>query len=188
MFQTGYLTLKERTEGIYTLGYPNSEVEKSWSYNLLEGMSYQNMTKTSEGLAGILIGLRSKDIEKIINTLKSFFASIPYQLSPRKKGPAKSEAYYHLMFYSVFKGLGLDIECEIPVHKGRIDAIIKTKNYIYIFEFKVGKSAKEALKQIKAQKYHEKYLSDVRPKYLIGINFSIKERNIDKYLVEEIKG
>jgi hypothetical protein len=37
---------------------------------------------------------------------------------------------------------------------------------------------KEALKQIKEKKYHEKYLSEKKDIYLIGIEFSKEEKNI----------
>ncbi|NPA55328.1 MAG: hypothetical protein GXO40_03105, partial [Epsilonproteobacteria bacterium] len=56
--------------------------------------------------------------------------------------------------------------------------------YIYIIEFKVGD--KDALSQIKDNKYYEKYLSENKEIYLIGINFDEEKRNISKFEVEKM--
>ena len=51
----------------------------------------------------------------------------------------------------------------------------------YIFEFKVNELTQpfRALAQIKEKKYHEKYTG--KEIYLIGIEFSKKDRNITRF-------
>jgi ATP-dependent exoDNAse (exonuclease V) beta subunit len=68
-------------------------------------------------------------------------------------------------------------------NKGRIDLSIKLNNCIYIIEFKTDGSS--ALSQIKEKNYHQKYLSEKLPIYLVGIEFDTKEKNISK--VEYLK-
>lgn len=63
-------------------------------------------------------------------TLKAFFASIPYQLH------VDAEAYYHSIFYSIFKVLDFKIDGEVAMAKGRIDAVVQYAENIYVFEFK----------------------------------------------------
>ena len=53
---------------------------------------------------------------------------------------------------------------------------------IYIIEFKLDGT--DALAQLKSRKYYEKYLTENRPIYLVGIEFSIKERNVSKIMWE----
>jgi len=45
-----------------------------------------------------------------------------------------------------------DISSEINTNIGRIDCVIKTTTYIYIFEFKIDKTATAALHQIENKK------------------------------------
>ena len=69
---------------------------------------------------------------------------------------------------------------------GMIDLTVRFNGRVYIIEFKVVElTAKgNALSQIKARKYHEKYSeNDV---YLIGIEFSSEDRNIVNFEWERI--
>ena len=56
---------------------------------------------------------------------------------------------------------------------------------IFIFEFKVDSKEEEAIKQIKEKKYYEKYLSDGKDIYMVGINFDPAEENITNYQWEK---
>ena len=49
------------------------------------------------------------------------------------------------------KIVGIRIPCEIQSNFGTTDAVIKTENYIYVFEFKMG-TAQAAIDQIKKEK------------------------------------
>ena len=51
---------------------------------------------------------------------------------------------------------------------------------VYIIEFKVVEDKEEgvALKQIKERRYYEKYIGKYSEIYLIGIEFSKKDKNI----------
>ena len=60
---------------------------------------------------------------------------------------------------------------------GRIDAVIKTEQHIYIIEFKLG-TATKALEQIEEKQYYEKYLSSNQQIILIGVGFDVEEKNI----------
>ena len=66
--------------------------------------------------------------------------------------------------------------------KGRADVIIESDNDIYIFEFKIDKSAQEALDQIEEQQYALPYLTDPRPVHKIGVNISSVSRTVDDWL------
>jgi hypothetical protein len=62
--------------------------------------------------------------------------------------------------------------------------VVEADTGIFIFEFKLDGSTEEAITQIKARGYAEKYaLCDAV--YLIGVAFDTQERNVVDWLIEE---
>ena len=76
---------------------------------------------------------------------------------------------------------GIYTEVEHHTSHGRIDMLIKTADYIYIIEFKLDKSADEALQQIEDKQYAKPFEHDGRTIYEIGVNFSSKTRQIEEW-------
>ena len=74
-------------------------------------------------------------------------------------------------------------ESEVRSACGRADAVVKTPEYIYVFEFKLDGSAEAALRQIDEKGYLIPYQLDNKQLVKIGVNFSKKTRNIDEYIV-----
>lgn len=62
--------------------------------------------------------------------------------------------------------------------------VVKTKEYIYVMEFKLEGAAEEAIKQINEKQYAAPFASDPRKLYKIGVNFSRETRNIERWIVE----
>ncbi|MBD3842686.1 MAG: PD-(D/E)XK nuclease domain-containing protein, partial [Campylobacterales bacterium] len=91
------------------------------------------------------------------------------------------EGFYASVIYVYLQSLGLDIIGEDVTNKGRIDLTIKMDHAIFILEFKVDGKSGEALAQIKEKKYHEKYLSENKDIYLMGIEFSKEDKNISSF-------
>ncbi len=176
LFQTGYLTIKEYDNDFmtYRLGYPNFEVENSFQYALLRSYSY---TETNGYLISLIRALRNDDFDAFFETLKIFFADIPYDLH------IDMEKYYQTVFYLIFSLIGLKVEAEARTNKGRIDAVIIDKD-IYIFEFKFNGDKNKALSQIKEKKYFEKYRNMGKEIYLFGVEFT--NRNVDEWVVEKL--
>lgn len=175
LFQTGNLTIKgyEPEWDAYKLGIPNKEVKKS----LLSEMSVVFQAKRSEQsfseIKKMVETIRKGKPQEFLEILKSFFASIPYTLTQNS-----SELFFENNFYIILNLLGLYCDVEIPTSSGRIDSIIKTKDYIYIFEFKYNGSAKVPLSQIENKEYFLPFLKDERKVFKIGVSFSSESRNI----------
>lgn len=74
---------------------------------------------------------------------------------------------------------------ERTVSDGRIDMVAKTKDFIYIFEFKCDQSAEAAIRQIDERDYAKPYASDRRKLVKIGVNFSREKRCIDDWKISE---
>jgi len=185
MWQTGYLTIVntiETPKGIrYRLSIPNQEVKISLMDSIANFMSkIQNSVIVNDN---IMYAFLEEDLNKLEINIKSLFASIPYNLFTNNK-MYEYEGYYVSVFYSYIKALGFDIVGEDITNKGRIDLTLKLPNAIFIMEFKADGT--NALAQIKEKKYHEKYLDENLPIYILGIEFDTKERNISKLEWERV--
>ncbi|WP_301000123.1 PD-(D/E)XK nuclease domain-containing protein, partial [uncultured Bacteroides sp.] len=62
-------------------------------------------------------------------------------------------------------------------------AVVKTKDTIYVFEFKLNGSAEEALQQIDEKGYLIPYTLDGKRLVKIGVNFNKETRSVERYLV-----
>ena len=82
--------------------------------------------------------------------------------------------------------MGFDIISEESTNIGRIDAVIRFSETIYIFEFKLGTSL-EAITQIKEKKYYEKFIIEKKEILLVGVGFDSENRNISDIQYELIK-
>ncbi len=180
LFQAGYLTVKKRMDDTYVLSYPNREVGHALLNNLLEVYSGHSQEDTKKLIKEIKESLEEKQMDSFIDRMKAFIASIPYNLVE-----AGAERFYHLVFYLVLKLLIGKVYPEKYTNLGRIDAVVETGSFIYVMEFKMG-SAAEALKQILEKKYYERYLAQPKKIILLGIGFSVKDRNISGF--ETIEG
>jgi Predicted AAA-ATPase/PD-(D/E)XK nuclease superfamily len=186
LFQTGYLTIKgTKQQGvrmIYRLGYPNREVKMSLTESLLNHFVGRPMER-ERNLSAVYEALNSGDVEALAKIFHAFFASIPYDWY-RKNQLSGYEGYYASIFYCYFCALGLEVVAEECSNKGRLDLAVRLEDKVYIIEFKVlgEKTAKgDALQQIKAKGYAEKYRKAGRSIYLLGVEFNKEDRNIEGF-------
>jgi hypothetical protein len=182
LFQTGYLTIKERNEGTFILSYPNREVKTSFLQYLLEGFSNKPGDETKEITLEIKQALAENKIDDFINVIKVLFSSIPYNMQIENR-----EAYYHSLVYVALKISMMDVQAEIQTALGRSDIVVSLDQYTYIIEFKMS-SAQEALDQIEKKQYYAPYLGKNKTIILLGIGLSEKERNIGEWKSRELDG
>jgi hypothetical protein len=80
--------------------------------------------------------------------------------------------------------MGAFIQSEVNSAQGRLDAKVETKNTIYILEFKLDKSAQEALNQIEEKEYFKPYLDSPLEIIGVGINFSKAKKEVESWEVK----
>jgi len=182
LFQAGYLTIKKvkQTGAItmYTLSFPNLETKYSFNDFVLNYLTDQTSDKGTFQ-TNIYTALDSGDIKALKKTFTALFATISYN-NYVNNTISSYEGYFASVIYAYLASLGLDITAEDVSNKGRIDLTIKLGHYIYILEFKVdGRGS--ALQQIKDKNYQQKYLTEGKDIYLIGIDFSSEEKNISGF-------
>ena len=111
--------------------------------------------------------------------MKSIFKTIPSHIFIKE-----AESYCHSLIHLVFHYLGLYTESEVNTNDGRLDCVVKTPTHIYVIEFKLNKSAEEAMQQIKDKGYAEKYRADPRETVLVGVNFSSELKTVEEWKSE----
>lgn len=113
--------------------------------------------------------------------LQGFFADTPYELV------RDLELHYQNVLFIVFRLLGLYTRAEYHTSNGRIDLLLQTERYIYVMEFKLDATPREALQQINDKQYAMPFKADHRKLYKIGANFSSQTRGLDGWMVEEVE-
>ncbi len=182
LFQTGYLTIKDYDANSqeYTLSYPNREVAEAFSDSLVSTYSKKPPSMVSIIFRELYESLRRNEMERFFNALNSYYADIDYDLKN------KTEKCYQLIFYLIFSNLNYRVDMEVKTNKGRMDAVVETPDYIYIFEFKLDESPEEAINQIKEREYFQKYALSNKKLVLLGVNFASKTGEVDGWLQEYI--
>jgi hypothetical protein len=187
LYQTGYLTIssfrQRGTRRTYSLDFPNMEVRSSFNTSLARG--YVNVDENYLGTLQnrCIDALYDNRLDVFFETLKVFFANIPYDISSRAP-----EETYQAVFCAILYFIGVGVTPEVRTNEGRIDAVMETPDHVYVMEFKRDKSAAEALTQIKEKKYYERFLGSGKKITLVGVNFDSEKRTIAEYLIESIKG
>ncbi|MBO6291728.1 MAG: ATP-binding protein [Selenomonas sp.] len=180
LYQTGYLTITgyDREEQLYILGFPNAEVKYGFLKSLLPAYAPTAVTGSGKDIVSLRRRIKAGDIEGMREVLTALFASIPYTTDD-----APFEHYFQSVLYIVFTLLGQHTHCEVHSSRGRADCILETDRFVYIFEFKVDKSAKEALEQIEEKGYAAPYGADKRKLFKIGVSFDSESRSLSEWLV-----
>ena len=185
IYQSGYLTIKDYDPEMnsFLLDFPNNEVKKG--FLTLVATSYlQPQERIISWIQQAVKALRQGKIEQFRDQLTAFLASVPYSMR-RKQDEREYERYFHYTFYLLLRLLSVYmVYSEKEQSQGRVDCIVETPDYVYIFEFKLDGSAEQALQQIKDKGYARPYLSDPRKLYQIGVNFSSETGTIEGFNYE----
>ena len=180
IYQSGYLTIKDWDMYLdsYLLDFPNDEVKNG--FLTMVATSYlQPKEPTDAFVLQVVNAMRSGRCDELHTLLTSFFASIPYS-QRRKDDEREKERYFQYTFYLVLRMIScFTVYIEKEQSLGRVDCVVETPGFVYIFEFKRDGSAAEALKQIEEKGYAREYSADARPVFQIGCSFSSETGTIE---------
>ena len=164
--------------GIYSLGFPNREVEEGFIRFLMPFYTRVNKAEAPFEIQKFVREIENGQPDAFFRRLQSFFADTPYELI------SDLELHYQNVLFIIFKLVGFYTEAEYHTSEGRIDLILKTEKYVYVMEFKLEGIAEEALRQIEEKHYALPFESDFRQLFKIGVNFSNRTRNIERWIVK----
>ena len=185
IYQSGYLTIKDcdLDMGTFLLDFPNNEVKKG--FVTLVANNYLQSEKDSGSWARDIVGaLKTGDLEQVRKLLTSFLSDIPYTMR-RKETERERERYFHYTFYLLMRMVSCyTVYTEKQQSEGRVDCIVETPLYIYIFEFKLDGTADEALQQIEEKGYARPYEADKRKLFKVGTVFSSETGTISEFKVK----
>ena len=159
IYQGGYLTIKDydMRRNRFLLDFPNNEVKN------------------------VVDALEAGEADTLCTLFTSFLASIPYTMR-RKEDETEKERYFQYTFYLIMRLISVyTVYVEKVQSQGRVDCIVETPQYIYIFEFKLDGTADEALQQIEDKGYAREYATDSRKLFRIGAVFSSETGTIGEW-------
>ena len=173
IYQSGYLTIKDydMRRNTFLLDFPNNEVKNGFLTAI--ATSYLQPKKRVEGwIFDVLDALEAGEPDTLRTLFTSFLSSIPYTMR-RKEDERERERYFQYTFYLILRLISVyTVYVEKVQSQGRVDCVLETPQYVYIFEFKLDGTADEALRQIEEKGYANEYASDTRTLYKIGASFS----------------
>ena len=185
IYQSGYLTIKDFDfrRNAFLLDYPNNEVKKGF-LALIAGSYFNTRESIYSWIQNAAFQLQDGKLDEFRSGLTSFLASIPYTMR-RKENERERERYFHYTFYLIMRLISVyTVYTEKIQSQGRVDCIVETNDYVYIFEFKLDGTAEEALRQIEEKGYAREYEADKRKVYLIGAVFSSETGTMEEWKIK----
>ncbi|MBR6296867.1 MAG: AAA family ATPase [Treponema sp.] len=175
IYQSGYLTIKrfEKERRKYLLDFPNREIKDGFLNVLLK--KFVTVPDDDLGLAidNLCDALEAHNIDRVLSIIKSAIADLPTIV---KKDMC--ENYYESVTHLMFRMTGYNVVSELQNVAGRSDVIVTTKDSVFIFELKMDKGqdfetvAENALEQIDANGYAERFVVSGKAMHKIGVVFS----------------
>lgn len=189
IYQSGYLTIKEynRRMKTYLLDFPNNEVREGFLTLLASSYLKPRKRDVTSWVVDAVMALDRGDVSGFLTSLAAFLSSIPYDAHGPLKDLEMTEKHFQYTFYLLLRLIGvycLSIRCEERQSFGRVDCLLEMEEAVYIFEFKLDGSPREALEQIEAKGYARPYLDDSRKVVCVGVNFSSETRTVDGWEIK----
>jgi Predicted AAA-ATPase/PD-(D/E)XK nuclease superfamily len=183
LFQTGYLTVKkiDRLRGLYTLGYPNREVEQALNSHLIGSLLHKSPDISATPVVQLETAFVQNEPEQVAVIINDMLKSVPSLLLANQ-----DEHFYHALVHLHFRYLGFFIESEVHTSNGRMDAVVHTPERIFIIEFKINESAAAALQQITKKDYAARFKTSGKQLVGLGINFNTEKRCVDDWATDSL--
>lgn len=175
IYQSGYLTIKgyDKENNLYKLDFPNREIEEGFLEVLLKKfikVPYDDIGLEINNMKNVL---KNHDVDKVLSIIKAAIADLPTVV---KKDMC--ENYYESVTHLIFRLTGFRVISELQSVAGRSDIVLTTKDSVFIFELKMDKGhgfeevAAEALSQIDANGYADRFVVSGKAMYKAGVVFS----------------
>lgn len=186
LYQSGYLTIKDYAEGVYTLGFPNEEVRQALYKIVLPNAVAKSSTKVNNSISRIKLALGKLDMETVMQNVEQIVAGTPYAQDNSEKA---MENRFQFILKHIFHLCGCRMEEERQMAAGRIDLVAHHPRCIIILELKMtangGLDAAED--QIIDRSYIKAYKAEPKLLFEVPISFSTQKRMVTGFNVNRIK-
>lgn len=181
IYQSGYLTIKdfEKENRIYTLDFPNREIEEGFINVLLKKFVTVPYDDLGLAIANLCDALKLDDIDKALSIIKAAIADLPTVVKKEI-----CENYYEAAVHLMFRMTGYRVVSELQSVSGRSDVVVATKDSVFIFELKMDKGhsfeevVDEALLQIDENGYAKRFAVSGKKLFKIGLVFSSEGKGL----------
>ena len=200
LFQSGYLTVREKKGPKLVLDYPNIEVLSSMAYLFM----YSKLAKLD---AGNLRNLLAESFdegrpEDLITYYNQALAAIPYDIYEREERKYSeahasiimnnlAESFFHALLFTLIWAARLTTVAENHSYHGRSDIEIIKGGHHYVIELKIADNepeceiaADEAMAQIRQKGYADRFA--LGEATLIGIAVDRTARLVKAHRLEKI--
>lgn len=183
LYEAGYVTIKgyDNETEVFTLGLPNREVSTSFAEALLPIYSGWDPEYSKHSFVQMRKAVYSGDAESFMRHLQTFLEGNPYSNSEL----AKREKYFKTNVFLVLKALGFRPHTEEETCMSRIDVMLRTRRFIYIFELKTDGDSRKAIDQIEARGYTLPYADEGRRLIRIGASYDSIRNNIGDWVIRQ---
>ncbi|EJW90532.1 AAA-ATPase, partial [gut metagenome] len=121
--------------GLFLLDFPNNEV-KGGFLTMVASNYLQCGSQVDSWVKQAVFALQKGETDLFRKQLTSFLASIPYSMR-RKSTEPERERYFQYTFYLLLRLMSVYTVCiEREQSEGRVDCVVETPKFVYIFEFK----------------------------------------------------
>ena len=196
LFQSGYLTVREKDGARLTLDYPNKEVLSSMA-NLF---MYSKFGNRDSGILRLDLerALANGDAEALVFFYNQTLRAIPYDIYDREEAKYErerskglisfnlAESFYHAVLFTMLWSSGVTTLAENHSYRGRSDIEVLHRGHVYVVELKVADGAEasarasdDAMEQIRAKGYADKHPGA----RLIGIAVDREARQVGSYKI-----
>ena len=182
MYQSGYLTIKDYDTrfNTVTLDYPNREVEQGFLNGLVKVFTASRNGRTEFDVRRFVKDVEAGRVEDFMIRLRALFSGYHYD----QMDLGNLELHYCNVIYLTMKLMGFYTEAEMQTASGRIDLMVRTPDYLYLFEFKINGSAEAAMAQINDRDYLLPFRADGRTIIKVVANFDDNIRSISEWKIE----
>ena len=182
LYQSGYLTIKDFQDGVFTLGIPDEEVRRAFNSQLVRKFTEK---KDDQYRNATCRALKQADFDSFFGNLSDLYAHLTY--GPKEE--RVQEFSFQRILYVLLTSSGFfRVTAEDRQTHGRADLVAETPERIFVFELKVDGAPQEALDQIKEKGYAEPYRHSGKEVHLIGLSFDGQTRHLSGTAAERLIG
>ena len=178
LYQSGYLTIKDYDASGYVLGFPNAEVRQALYDVVMPTLIMAKQSTIVSAQAKLLRYMNNGKLPEAMQVLKALIADVPY--SNKKLESMDMEERYRFIISSIFYAIGLRVEVEHMMSKGRIDMVVWALEYVYVIELKLTKNGglKAAEQQIIDNSYAEPFKTGEREVVALAVELEDSGKGI----------
>jgi hypothetical protein len=184
LYQSGYLSLRKRSDPGYVLDYPNFEVLSALSAFFLENIIGNEATLA---MFNVVKHFRERNATGLVKEFKRMFSAITYSDCYQTEKHKFGESFYRPILQTFLHGAGISTRPEEHNNMGRADLVAAYNDQVIIFELKMAKNAASSksaatkgMEQMRLRKYGNCYENPL----LLSLAIDEKQRNIGAWIAE----